>query len=144
MTGDLRSIADRLDILTLIGRVAQLADHGQVAAYAECFSEDAAWELTDATGLPLSEQVRRGRSEIIAGVLERREAGVQGPGSHTKHDISTIVVDLDGDTAVARTYFRYYRETHRTPELVSVGSYDDEFVRTPSGWKVTRRVIRRD
>lgn len=146
MTPDdrLQRIEDRLDVARLIARIAHLADDGEVAAYLDCFTADAAWELTSATGLALTEQVRRGRADLEAGVHERRASGMQGPGSRTKHDVSSIAVAVDGDRASATSYFRYYVDADRTPTLSAMGRYDDEFVRTPGGWRLARRVIARD
>lgn len=141
---DILVIGDRLAIMDLIAQIAQFADSGTVGEYIGCFTSDASWELIDATGLPLTPQQRRGHDELRAGVEERRRAGIQGPGTHTRHDVSTIVVTPNGDHATARSYFRYYIATDRTPKLERMGSYDDEFVRTTDGWRLSRRVIGRD
>jgi 3-phenylpropionate/cinnamic acid dioxygenase small subunit len=68
---------------------------------------------------------------------------VQGPGSHTLHDVSSVRVEVDGDRATARSYFRYYRDADRTPTLAAMGVYDDAFVRSADGWLLQRRVISR-
>lgn len=140
----LRTVADRQEIMLLLGRIAQLADHGDVEDYLDCFTADAVWDLVHATGLPLEAGPISGREALREGVRERRAAGIQGPGSATRHDVSTITVEVSGDTARSRAYFRYYRETDATPVLTAMGGYDDEFVRTPAGWRVRRRVIRRE
>lgn len=140
----LQGVEDRLDIARLIARIAHLADGGEVAEYLDCFTADASWELTSATGLALTEQVRRGRADLEAGVHERRASGMQGPGSRTKHDVSSLAVTVEGDRARATSYFRYYVDADRTPTLSAMGRYDDEFVRTPDGWRLARRVIARD
>ena len=140
----LQAIEDRLDIRDLIARIAHLADSGEVAEYLDCLTPDAAWELTSATGLALTEQVRRGRADLEAGVVERRASGMQGPGSRTRHDVSSIAVTVTGDRAHARSYFRYYVDADVTPVLSAMGRYDDEFVRTSDGWRLARRIISRD
>ncbi|WP_194420675.1 nuclear transport factor 2 family protein [Microbacterium abyssi] len=141
---DLHSIADRLELIDLIGRIAQLADSGTPEDYLDCFTEDAVWDLTNAAGLPMDVQTIRGRAALLAGVHERRDAGVQGPGTHTRHDVSSIVIEVDGDRARARSYFRYYRKTDAVPELVAMGAYVDAFTLTPEGWRLQRRIISRD
>ncbi|MCR2813305.1 nuclear transport factor 2 family protein [Microbacterium sp. zg.Y1090] len=143
MTTTPDALADHQAILTLLARIAQSADTGEPEDYVEHFTEDAVWDLTDATGLPLRTQTLRGRHALLAGVRERRAAGVQGPGSATRHDVSTVVVDLDGDRARSRSYFRYYLATDAQPQLAAMGTYDDEFVRTEAGWRLHRRVIGR-
>lgn len=127
----------------LIARIAHLADAGAPADYVACFSEDALWELTDATGLTLDAQRIEGRDALLEGVLERRAAGVQGPGTHTLHDVSAIDVTVDGDHATARTCFRYYRSADALPELAAIGIYEDRFVRGADGWLLELRVISR-
>lgn len=135
---------DRLEILDLLARIAQLADEGDPDDYVACFTEDAVWDLADATDLPLQTQRLQGRVALLQGVQERRAAGVQGPGSHTRHDISATVIDLAGDSASARTHFRYYRDTDTVPTLVAMGVYDDRLTRTAAGWRLARRRISRN
>ncbi|NHF62166.1 nuclear transport factor 2 family protein [Microcella pacifica] len=144
MSTELHDLTARLAITSLLARIAHLADDGEVAEYLACFTADASWELKNGRGLDLAPQVRRGYDELAAGVHERRASGMQGPGSHTMHDISSIDIRVDGDTARATSYFRYYRSTDATPELVTMGRYDDEFTKTVDGWRMRRRVIRRD
>ncbi|MGV9193855.1 nuclear transport factor 2 family protein [Microbacterium sp. MC2] len=142
-TATLRALADHQAIATLLARIAHLADEGSPAEYVGCFTPEAIWHLTDATGLPLDVQRVEGRAALLAGVHVRRAAGIQGPGSNTRHDVSSIAIEVDGDTAVSRAYFRYYRDTHDIPTLAAMGVYDDTFVRTPEGWRLQRRVITR-
>jgi len=127
----------------LIARIAQLADSGTPEDYIACFTEGAAWELADAGGLPMAVQRVVGRHDLMTGVHTRRTAGIQGPGSHTRHDVSSITVDVDGDRAEARSYFRYYTGTDAVPTIVALGTYTDSFVRGASGWLLHQRVITR-
>ncbi|MFK3677815.1 nuclear transport factor 2 family protein [Microbacterium sp. NPDC090218] len=143
MSADLRAIGDRQEIAMLLARIAHLADAGDPAAYIECFTPDAVWDLTDATDLPMDVQTITGRTALLAGVHDRRAAGIQGPGTHTRHDVSSIAVEVDGDHATAQSYFRYYRGTDGIPTLAAMGVYSDAFVRTDSGWRLRRRVISR-
>lgn len=144
MTGsDIRTIGDRQEIAMLLARIAQLADAGDPEEYVRCFTADAVWDLTDATDLPMDVQTIAGRAELLAGALARRSAGIQGPGTHTRHDISSIAIEVDGDEASARSYFRYYRDTDGIPTLTAMGVYTDAFVREASGWLLCHRVISR-
>ena len=143
MSVDLRAIGDRQEIAMLLARIAQLADAGTPEEYIGCFTPDAVWDLTDATDLPMDVQTISGRDALLAGVHERRAAGIQGPGTHTRHDVSSITVEVDGDHATARAYFRYYRGTDGIPTLVAMGVYTDAFVRDAAGWRLQHRVISR-
>lgn len=144
MSDDLQAVRDELEIGRLLARIAHFADDGDPTAYIECFTEDAVWELTNATDLPLEPQRIQGRGALLHGVHERRASGVQGPGSHTRHDISTSVIEIFGAEATARTYFRYYRDTNTTPTLIAMGCYEDSLVRTPDGWRLRHRIISRN
>ena len=137
------SAGDRVEIAMLIARIAQLADDGEVDAYLDCFTTNAVWELADASGIGLEVQTRRGRADLEAGVRERRREGMQGPGSRTRHDVSTIWVTVDGDRAASRAYYRYYLDTNATPRLTTMGVYDDEFTRDADGWRLAHRSITR-
>ena len=137
------SAADRVDVAMLIARIAQLADAGTPQEYLSCFTDDAVWELADAGDLPMDPQRVVGHEAILAGVHERRSAGIQGPGSHTRHDVSSIVVEVSGDHATARSYFRYYTDTLAAPVLAGMGTYTDAFRRDGDGWKLSQRVITR-
>lgn len=127
----------------LLARIAHLADTGDPEEYIDCFTPDAVWDLTDATDLPMPVQTITGRAALLAGVHDRRSAGIQGPGTHTRHDVSSIAVEVNDDRATARSYFRYYRGTDGVPTLAAMGVYSDSFVRTAAGWRLQRRVISR-
>lgn len=139
----LQQTLDEHAIAKLVARIAQLADVGELTEYARCFAEDAEWVLPAGSGVDLSAQTRSGVADIIAGAQERRDTGIQGPGTHTRHVVSTVVVDVAGDCATGRAYWRYYGQTDQTPQLLTMGQYDDEFVRTPDGWRLRRRTITR-
>ena len=143
MNTGLQAIGDRQEIAMLLARIAHLADAGDPEAYVRCFTPDAVWDLTDATDLPMDVQTIAGREALLAGVHERRAAGIQGPGTHTRHDVSSIAVEVEGDTATSRSYFRYYRGTDGVPTLAAMGVYSDTFVRGAEGWRLRRRVISR-
>ncbi len=137
-------VSAQLEIMSLIARIAHLADDGEIDDYLNCFTPDGAWILNSAQGLDLEPQIRRGRDDLAQGVIERRQANLQGPGTHTKHDVSSLSVTVSGRTATATSYFRYYRDTDAVPELVAMGRYDDEFVRTDEGWRLSVRSITRN
>ncbi|MDT5343387.1 MAG: hypothetical protein QOE52_2571 [Mycobacterium sp.] len=126
-------VLDDAKIRNLIARIAHLADTGDARQYGRCFTPDARWDMP---GAP-----RRGRADIIAGSHERRVAGDIGPGSATRHMVGTISVDVHGDTARARSYFQFFAQTTTTPQLRLVGQYDDEFIRSPDGWRLDHRRI---
>jgi len=125
---------DDLEIRTVLARIAQYSDAGSLDDYAAQFTEDASWEMPPAPP-------RHGRAAIRAAGAARRTDGQTGPGSQTRHVISTVAVSVDGDAAVADSYWQFYAGTATVPVLRSMGSYRDTFRRTAVGWRLTRRQI---
>jgi len=134
MSDTLRRLADEAEIRNLLARLAQLADEGGLDDYLACFTEDATW---GGVGFP----ERKGHAEILAGARERRATGTAGPGSRTRHLLSTSVVEVDGDRARARSIFLFYRDTKTAPQLDRMGVWEDGFARTRDGWKLASRTI---
>jgi 3-phenylpropionate/cinnamic acid dioxygenase small subunit len=127
-------IVDELEIRNLIARLAHLADIGDLDEYVSLFTEDASWEMP---GSP-----RRGQADIMAGARERRAVGTTGPGSNTRHVISTLAVCVNGaDEASSDSYWLFYGDTTTTPTVSLMGRYHDTLQRTPAGWKLARREI---
>lgn len=149
----LRSAADMVLVADLIARIAQTADQDTVEEYLALFTADAVWAMPANRATGVDEQTRTGVDDIRAGVAQRRAAGVQGPGSDTRHVISTSSVRVSdpgsgagieadsGTTATALSYFRFYRHTPAEPELVSMGGYRDRFRLVDGVWRLARREI---
>jgi hypothetical protein len=120
---------------TLIAKVAYLTDEGALEDYALAWSPDAE--------LSAGADSQSGLLEIIAGAAKRREGGSIGPGSGLRHIVTPVSIQVDGDSAAAVTYVQVLAGTTTpTPALVYFSAYDDEFVRTPDGWRITRRSLR--
>lgn len=59
---------------------------------------------------------------------------------HTLHRLTNQVVDVDTDSAVARTYVDALIMTGDNKSGVNgIGYYDDELVHTDAGWRIARR-----
>ena len=123
---------DELAVRNLVARVAQYADGPEVDAYVALFTPDAVWDMP---GAP-----RRGHAEIRAGSEERRAAGQIGPGSNTRHVVSTVAVRVHEDYAVADSVWQFYVDTASAPRLQLMGTYHDELVRVGE-WKLAHRTI---
>jgi uncharacterized protein (TIGR02246 family) len=127
-------IAAELEIRNAIARLAILADQGDLDEYMELFTDDAEWALPTGT--------RRGRADIRAGADERRAGGVTGPGSATRHVITSVTVRVDGpDAATADSYFLFLQNTTTSPTIFNMGWYHDGFVRDGGVWRLARRAI---
>jgi hypothetical protein len=67
------------------------------------------------------------------------------PMGPTYHRLTNFVIDVDGDTATARTYV--HAVLMLTPDdganwVEATGHYDDELSRTGDGWRIRRRVTK--
>ena len=130
-------IVDDIAIRNDLARIAHLADHGDdLDDYLSCFTTDAAWNFPGGG--------RHGHADIRAGSEERRADGSAGPGSNSRHFVSTIDIRLTGDTATSDSYFMYVSQTDVAPRIANTGHYRDAWTRTDSGWRIKERVVTMD
>ena len=61
----------------------------------------------------------------------------------TKHLLSNVAIELDGDTASARSYVHAVLVVSAEPSVWvdAIGQYDDELVRTGDGWRIRARTF---
>ena len=130
-----RRVADELEIRNLVAKLAQLADEGDLDEYIQLFSEDAVWDGGAALG------TMKGREEILNAAKERRATGRSGPGTFTRHVVTTSTVEVHDDQASGRAVFHYYMKTDEVPALTLLGVYEDQFVRSEGGWRMALRKI---
>jgi ketosteroid isomerase-like protein len=133
MTGDHDAlVADRSDIEQLLASYAHAVDRRDFAAVAACFTPDATAQYS---GMELGPGVDAIISHISG--VERFPA--------SQHIFAPPLVHVDGDAATA--------SSHAVSHLVVPGEagdtllsrglvYDDRLVRTPTGWRIARRVHR--
>jgi len=127
-------LAAELEIRSLVATVAHLADEGDLGDYVELYTADGRWEFP---GAP-----RRGRAEILTGARERRAQGLTGPGSASRHVITTLSVRvIDDHAATADSYWLFLSNTTTTPVVASVGRYRDELRYEGGRWRIARRAI---
>ena len=110
---------DRDEILQLLYRYNHAIDGGDAHGWAGTFTADGVFDVAG--------QVRSGRDELVAFA-----AGVHG----YRHTVVNPVVDVAGDAATVRAYWVVYQGT----AVAAVGTYEDEVVRTPGGWRFAKRV----
>ena len=130
------------EIRTVLARIAQLADTGDLEEYLTLFTEDAVWGMPDNPAVGMTANEKKGHAEILAGAQERRASGLQGPGTESRHVLTTIAIDVESDDrATARSYFMFFGSTSTTPTLRTMGQYDDVLVKGERGWQLARRRI---
>lgn len=130
-----RAASDELAVRTVVARLAQYADGlGTIDEYVDLFTPAARWLMP---GAP-----RIGQAEIRAGAEERRAGGTVGPGSNSRHVITTTAVAFETpDRAVADSYWMFVVDTDSTPVIRSIGTYRDTVIRTSEGWKLDEREV---
>lgn len=126
-------MSDELAIRNVVARLAILADEGDLEEYVGLFADDALWEMPGNS--------IQGRDNLLAGAIERRSAGTVGPGSNTRHVITTQAVAVSGDEALSDAYWQFWVNTATEPSIALFGTYRDRLVRTADGWKLAHRTI---
>lgn len=83
----------------------------------------------------------QGRAAIAATVL-----GFTGMLRGSSHNISNVIIAIDGDEAQATSKVMAWHWFHREDgddyapaDLLAVGGYQDRLRRTPAGWRIYRR-----
>ncbi|OAA27737.1 SnoaL-like domain-containing protein [Frankia sp. EI5c] len=62
----------------------------------------------------------------------------------TRHQLSNFVIEVDGDRATASTYVHavlMLSTSDPNAWIDVVGGYEDDLVRTPEGWRISRRAF---
>ncbi len=111
----------------LYARYSFAYDQGNADEYADLFTEDGVFEVV---GGP---QVQ-GR-EALAGMVT---AAAARP-ARTLHMVSNVLVTVVGDSATGQAYVQLLAVADGALRVVTVGTYDDTFVRTATGWQLSRR-----
>jgi 3-phenylpropionate/cinnamic acid dioxygenase small subunit len=119
---------DRQDISELLVRYATGIDRRDWPLFRTVFTDDCeldygvigVWNGVDA----------------VAEFMEQTHAMA----GHTMHRLSNQAITVDGDKAEARTYIDgLIMAADNESGVNAIGFYDDEIVRTPDGWRITRR-----
>ena len=118
-------------IRELMAAYAQALDACRFADVAACFAPDGEW-TTDYGAA-------RGPAEIEAFI--RGIVPVKGEGPQRKHYITNIIIKVDGETASAVSDYLIVRESENGLIPVMGGTYKDCFVKTPAGWRFSRKEL---
>ena len=118
-------------IRELMAAYAQSLDACRFADVAACFASDGEW-TTDYGAA-------RGPAEIEAFI--RGIVPVKGEGPQRKHYITNIIIKVDGETASAVSDYLIVREADGGLIPVMGGTYRDKFVKTPAGWRFSRKEL---
>jgi hypothetical protein len=96
---------------------------------------------TDEIDVDYQQLGRYTSADALTDVMTRLHENM-GP---TYHRLSNFVISVDGDRATARSYVQavlMLKPDDATNWVDALGHYDDVFVRTPDGWRISERVSR--
>ena len=133
----MNAFADRAELIELIGRYADIADLKDFTELPKAvFTDPLTLDFESVAGVPVM-TVR------LADYVENLRAAF-APYQATHHVITGHVIEIDGDRATIHAHVR--AEHWLTDELAGdgpnrwlvVGFYDNEAVRTATGWRLTR------
>jgi ketosteroid isomerase-like protein len=126
----IQMLLDERDIHRALASFARIADTKSFDALADVFTEDVRFDYGT------------GKVESGLGALRALLAGHLGRCGGTQHLIGSIVVDVDGDSAVSRAYVKARHQRARDalgPVFDSNGEYTDTWHRRPEGWRIVQR-----
>jgi 3-phenylpropionate/cinnamic acid dioxygenase small subunit len=138
---EVRRAIDAFQVMQVLKRVAYISDAGSLEEYAALLTADMVWEMPHNPVTGVAAQTRRGQEDVMAGVVERRATGSQGPGSGTRHVVDTVQVEAERGTAVALSSWQFYVGAYGSPRIVSMGFYRDELRRVEGSWRLAARRI---
>ncbi len=122
------------EIEALYARYSQGSDFRDLELFLSAFSEDAVVVSADGSSTQGIPAMRAARAERY------QETGDTG----RRHRTGSYLITPTDDGAHGRAYYVLLDVTTRPPTTVFTGYYDDEFVRTPAGWRIKHRAINRD
>ena len=128
-----QQLEDEKEIKRVLVEYGEFLDARDYAAYAALFASDGVWSggFGSFTG-----------PEAIEEMLEKN-MGVQDEGFINKQNFhlnTTMVVDVNGDTAVARSRYLFFTASpENRPVVALAGRYVDTLVRENGAWKIKTR-----
>jgi hypothetical protein len=126
---DAQFISDYIEICQLSARYNQLSDAADGAEYAKLFVADGLWE----SGPEHARTTVTGH-EGLAALCARMGRGIV-------HITTNPYIEVDGDRATQTCKMVIFTASAdgSSNDFVGTGTYTDELVRTPHGWKFKRR-----
>jgi hypothetical protein len=136
------STADRQDILDLISLYSQSYDSKDLKTWLTLFTEDCLWAWY--SGPEKKKSVYLEGKTAIKNFYEPRIADMTEKGIQSRHyQTNTLFGLYGGNTVTARTYIMiiWQQADEEMPKIVMTGYYQDEMVKTGTGWKFKKRVV---
>ena len=127
----IEEMLDREAIRLLMATYTINGDRGRIDGLVDAFADDGILEF--------SGEQSRGRS-AIAQRLGTPDRPRDPQHSFTRHNLTSSLVELAGETATGRTYFQVMTDIG----LDHHGHYADRSERTGAGWRIAHRQVRID
>jgi ketosteroid isomerase-like protein len=124
---------DERAIVEVTHRYCAALDGHDWQALERCFTPDA---VAVYGGVPGEHDGLDAIKEVCRASLEPLDA--------SQHLVANHLVELAGDTAASRCYVRAQHCRRELPDgenFMIAGTYEDEWLRTADGWRITRRVL---
>jgi len=122
--------ADKEQIAEVLIRYATGIDFKDWALLRTCWTEDVDVDYGDVG--------QYSGADAITGLMEQLH-NTMGP---TYHRLTNFAIAVDGDRATARSYVHAVLQAIPDDDaswVEALGHYDDEFVQTSDGWRISRR-----
>ena len=134
---------DRALIEDLQSRYMFALDFGDTETYLSTFTEDGVLDVGDGE-IKGHDAIRK----AISGMPDRRAAQASGDAAQLRpptgrHNLSNIVIKVDGNKAVGRAYWFHYNNNNpqRAATFDAYGHYEDEMVKLKGKWLFSKRRI---
>jgi uncharacterized protein (TIGR02246 family) len=114
-------------IRQLIARYCHLVDARRIEEWVDCFTDDGVFEL------------RGSRTQGRDALLKMGE-GIRQSGMSSRHWVTNVLVDVDGDEATSESYLMMLSATAE-PVIGVSGVYRDRVRRVDGRWRFAERVV---
>ncbi|MGK0222213.1 MAG: ketosteroid isomerase-like protein [Limisphaerales bacterium] len=137
---DLQRIEIEATCSRLVTAYCHYVDHGEASRVADLFTEDGIWAS--------AENTMRGRAAIREGFQARQDNKAR----MSRHVCNNFHLHtVTESTAKGTVYLTLYRhdgaqdrQTSPLPGPLLVGEYQDQFVLTDEGWRISERTVKVD
>ncbi|MCU0310189.1 MAG: nuclear transport factor 2 family protein [Acidimicrobiales bacterium] len=127
---------DRSEIETLLHRYAEAIDAGDFGAVGELFAHG---RICGPDGTTIA----HGADGVAALYTATTRRYPDDGTPKTRHMVTNVVVEVDGDTADVRSRFTVYQATDALPlQPIIAGDYADRFARVDGTWRFAERVMK--
>jgi len=138
------SLADKLAIQEVIAQYSYTYDAQDAEGFAALFTEDAVWELF--TWGATRPEIRLASRAAICAWAARRLQERHGRFTSRHYQSGLLFDELTAESARTRTMVLVTHQgvTEAAPRTTASGVYHDHWRKTPEGWRLAHRILRRD